>query len=309
MNTENSITFLIENLPNHVKFESTISDEKTLILKVKNNSKDCAMKIYSNQDDISISLFQNETMILKSLKHPNILELIEASECTHSKPELSNSYIMSPYCQNGTLYDLLIRRIHFTEKELRTYFHQLVDAIEYMHSQKVFHMDLKPCNVMVGDNYELMVFDFDLSIKKGESKFNTYGTQCYRAPELIFRKKSLNHEKCDVYSLGVVLFTMHNGCNEPFREENSKFDEFRSKFDHNPEKFWEAKQRFFAKYKKQVEWSVEFKELFENMVQRFPEDRWSIKKIKESSWFNGEVWTKEDMKEIMAKKYEESKSN
>lgn len=51
----------------------------------------------------------------------------------------------------------------FTEKIVRTYFHQLVDALEYLHKSGIAHLDLKPENIALGDKFMLKIMDFELS--------------------------------------------------------------------------------------------------------------------------------------------------
>jgi len=73
------------------------------------------------------------------------------------------------------------------KKLCRTFFHQLIDGIEYLHSQNLAHMDLKLENLVLGDDFKLKIIDFDLAISLTDEKNDQYGgagTKNYRAPEV-----------------------------------------------------------------------------------------------------------------------------
>ena len=70
------------------------------------------------------------------------------------------------------------------KKLARTYFRQLIDGLEYLHSQGVRHLDLKLENLLIGDDYQLKIIDFDLSYMSGDTQILTRGSKFYRAPEL-----------------------------------------------------------------------------------------------------------------------------
>jgi len=73
----------------------------------------------------------------------------------------------------------------------RTYFKQLVESLEYLHSHGVSHLDLKPENILIGEKFKLKLCDFDQAYYKADRKVMSRGTIHYRAPELKAEEEGL----------------------------------------------------------------------------------------------------------------------
>lgn len=104
---------------------------------------------------------------------------------------------------------------------MRTYFHQLVEGIEYLHNNGFAHLDLKLENLLFDKDYNLKISDFGHSIKiRNDTRtLKGRGTEGYRAPEVKhFVSGSLDPVKADIYSLAIVLFCMTYGI-KPYIEE------------------------------------------------------------------------------------------
>src|SRR5690606_5457236 len=96
------------------------------------------------------------------------------------------------------------------EKLVRTYFHQFVEGLEYLHSQGIAHLDLKPDNLLFGEDHKLKIADFDLSYICGDDSIRGKGTINFRAPEI----KDYECKKpfaADIYSAGIILFALMFG--------------------------------------------------------------------------------------------------
>jgi serine/threonine protein kinase len=92
-----------------------------------------------------------------------------------------------------------------TEIIARSFFHQLVEGVEYLHKLKIAHLDIKLDNLLLGHDFKLKLTDFDNSHFEGDTEIRARGSKNYRAPELNDRYC----EDCmaaDIYSMGVVLF-------------------------------------------------------------------------------------------------------
>ena len=84
---------------------------------------------------------RREVDALKSMQHDNIIQLKSIVQSTANEGEVS--MIVMEYAGERTLYDYVKRSGHFCEQLARTYFHQLLDALDYCHNCNIFHLDVK----------------------------------------------------------------------------------------------------------------------------------------------------------------------
>ena len=132
-------------------------------------------------------------------------------------------------------------QVKFSEKMVRTYFRQLISGLEYLHNQHIAHLDLKLENIMLNDNFELKIIDFDLAChcKDKGQKIISQGTQNYRAPELR-DKRVENYQVCDIYSAGILLFVFACDGILPFIESDDELfgQKLKEYMQNDPSKFW-----------------------------------------------------------------------
>mmetsp|Transcript_42189 Transcript_42189/g.55580 ORF Transcript_42189/g.55580 Transcript_42189/m.55580 type:complete len:117 (+) Transcript_42189:503-853(+) len=94
---------------------------------------------------------------------------------------------------------------------------QLLQAINHCHALDIIHRDIKPENIMVTKDDQIRVIDFGLAaVAKKRTLTEFAGTPYYMAPEVI---KHLYGRKSDIWSLGVILYTLTSGY-LPFQGEN-----------------------------------------------------------------------------------------
>jgi len=159
----------------------------------------------------------SEIKIHKSLRHTNIVGF------EHVFEDQENVYILLEICTNQTLNELLKRRKRLTELEVQCYTVQIVDALKYLHNNRVIHRDLKLGNLFLSDKMEVKVGDLGLATKlefDGEKKRTICGTPNYIAPEILDGKVGHSYE-VDVWSLGVIIYTMLVG-KPPFETPDVK---------------------------------------------------------------------------------------
>lgn len=243
--------------------------------------------------------FLNETRFI-GMSHPNVLSPLISSPITFppdSKSSGGQSYIMMDYASNNDMFNLIFeRKIKLEETLVRTYFHQLVAGLEYLHKIGVAHMDLKLDNLGLDKDFQMRIIDFDISYIHGDQTVQCIGTQCYRAPEIV-RKSCKDPYSSDIYSCGVILFIMMSGKNFPYVEEMASNDV--NLFDlmqEQPEMFWQAHEKLDAQVQN---WDSDFKTLFMGMVCGNHENRYKLNDIKENKWFNGQVYSREELTTIM----------
>lgn len=146
----------------------------------------------------------SEIKIHKYLNHENIVKFL------HFFEDNENIYILLELCKNQSLRDVLKRRKRLTELETKSYLLSLIHALMYLHTHRILHRDIKLANVLLSEKMILKLGDFGLATKleyDGERKKTICGTPNYIAPEIIDGNSGHSYE-CDIWSLGVVMYTM-----------------------------------------------------------------------------------------------------
>ena len=134
--------------------------------------------------------FKQEIVILQTLDHPNVLKLYEYFE------DSKNVYLITELCRGGELFDRIIENEFFSEKVAAKIFKQILQPLNYCHSQGIAHRDLKPENLLVNEDNVLKICDFGWTCESEiepdpdghlyEGQRNTFcGTLEYMAPEMI----------------------------------------------------------------------------------------------------------------------------
>lgn len=124
-------------------------------------------------------------------------------------------------CTNGSLTDLLRTRKRLSTAETRFYMHELLVGVQFLHSNQIIHRDIKLGNLFLSSEMRLKIGDFGLaaSVRDGDRKKTMCGTPNYIAPEILFN--ATHSFEVDVWSLGVVMFTLLVGC-PPFQTKDVK---------------------------------------------------------------------------------------
>jgi len=245
------------------------------------------------------------------LDHENVIRIDDCvDQRQFQKGDSENgysSYILTELARFGNFSEIINEcedDFEFSDPMARTYFKQLIDGLEHLHSQGVAHLDIKPENLLLGvgkknGDYCLKIADFDMSHIDGDKTLCGRGTRDYRAPELInadLRSTELDYNAMDIFSIGVFLFTLRFGY-LPFCEnrEVANLDLF-NLLQENPNKFWK-----FHQQQNQKNYIPEsFKELFSAMCSKNPSDRPTIEQIREFRWTkSGSFYKKDELKEKM----------
>ena len=157
-----------------------------------------------------------EIKIHKSCHHSHVVAF------EHNFDDEENFYILLELCQNQTLNELHMRRKVLTEIEVQCYIIQLVKALQYLHSHRIIHRDLKLGNLFLNDKMELKVGDFGLATKldfDGERKKTICGTPNYIAPEVI--NTNGHSYEVDIWAIGIIIYTLLIG-KPPFETRDVK---------------------------------------------------------------------------------------
>ena len=182
-----------------VRLANQIKIGEKLAIKIINKNK-----ITKESDIIRI---KKEISILKKIRHKNIIQIYEVMESNQ------NIYIAMEICEGKELFDYIIKNKKLKEIEACRIFRQLINGIDYIHSQGIIHRDLKPENILLDENMDIKITDFGLStfFIKGEYLSTPCGTPNYSPPEML-KGKEYDGEMSDIWSCGIVLYSMLTGC-------------------------------------------------------------------------------------------------
>ena len=145
--------------------------------------------------------YKREFSLLRKIQHKNIIKLHDIIIDNHQQ----NLFLVLDYYKNGDLAKFLNGR-SLKEKYCKKYLFQLRDGLEYLFSKNIIHRDLKPQNLLLDDNYNLIITDFGLakSYDPNEMLETICGSPLFMAPEII--KKKPYSIKSDLWSVGVIMY-------------------------------------------------------------------------------------------------------
>ena len=255
---------------------------KVWLVHHKDIDRDFAMKIIKKRKNRSNDEKEilNEIEILKKLDHPKILKVIDFYSTT------KKYYIITEYCPEGELFNEIIKVGKFDEGQAAFIINQILKAVTYCHKMNIIHRDIKPENIMITNRekngcLQVKLIDFGTAkiFEKGVQENKYVGSSYYMAPEVIKRKYD---EKCDLWSIGVILYILLTG---------------RPPFDGNDD------EEILENVKKGVydKWAYPFpllsahgKDLIFKLLQYDPKKRLSAEEAIEHPWFKTAEFKKKD---------------
>uniref|UniRef100_A0A803TRS3 Ribosomal protein S6 kinase A1 n=1 Tax=Anolis carolinensis TaxID=28377 RepID=A0A803TRS3_ANOCA len=149
-------------------------------------------------------------ILLRYGQHPNIITLKDVYD------DGKHVYLVTELMRGGELLDRILKQKCFSEREASSVLHTICKTVEYLHSQGVVHRDLKPSNILYVDESvnpeSIRICDFGFA-KQLRADNGLLMTPCYTAnfvaPEVL--KRQGYDEACDIWSLGILLYTMLAG--------------------------------------------------------------------------------------------------
>ncbi len=172
-------------------------------------------KIPTEEDKADV---RREISILWHLKgHPNVVAMHRAIEDRY------NIHIIMEVCNGGELFDRIVARGHYSEKDAATMTRTILQVLHHMHTLGVMHRDLKPENFLLADDTDqalVKATDFGLSVFfRPEQHFSEIvGSAFYVAPEVLKCKYS---KEADIWSVGVILYILLCGT-PPFWDDTEQ---------------------------------------------------------------------------------------
>jgi serine/threonine protein kinase len=236
-----------------------------------------------------------EADAMSKMDHVNIVKLHKFNEdallIKANGKQVPVAYLAFELITHGELFDYIAFSGAFSEKLARYFFHQLIDALSYLHSKGYSHRDIKAENLMLDSNFNLKLADFGFSIPltghDGSGQlYSSKGSPNYMAPEL-FTTKPYIGQKVDLYAAGVLLFIMV-ARHPPFKVAAMQDARYKL-FCFQNETFWKN----MAVGKPPETFSAELKGLINGLLAFNPSVRPSVAEIKSHQWYNGPTMSKE----------------
>nr|WOP32337.1 serine/threonine-protein kinase MARK2 isoform X10 [Galeruca daurica] len=229
--------------------------------------KEVAIKIIDKTQlsPASLQKLFREVRIMKMLDHPNIVKLFQVIETEKTL------YLVMEYASGGEVFDYLVLHGRMKEKEARAKFRQIVSAVQYCHQKRIIHRDLKAENLLLDSEMNIKIADFGFSNEfTPGNKLDTFcGSPPYAAPEL-FQGKKYDGPEVDVWSLGVILYTLVSG-SLPF--DGSTLRELRERV-------------LRGKYRIPFYMSTDCENLLKKFLVLNPAKRASLETIMKDKWMN-----------------------
>ncbi|OQS05391.1 calcium/calmodulin dependent protein kinase [Thraustotheca clavata] len=172
-----------------------------------------AMRVFDKErmsfdDEIDL---RTEIDVLLPLNHPGLLNVHEYFE------QDDTVYVMYDLVEGGDLFDRLIQKASYSEKEARDLIKMLLEAIGYCHENNVMHRNLKPENIMllsIFDSTYIKLTNFIFAASTNHEQTSICGAPDYIAPEILanMTMHSPYNAAVDIWSIGVIAYVLLCGC-------------------------------------------------------------------------------------------------
>lgn len=220
-----------------------------------------------------IEALTTEVAILKQMNHPNIMILHDFFQ------EEKYYYLVTEFMEGGELFDRIVEKSYYSEREARDLVKLLLESIKYCHDANVVHRDLKPENLLLtskDDDASIKLADFGFAKKiefDSAGLVTACGTPGYVAPEIL--EGHPYGKAVDIWSIGVITYILLCGY-PPFHDDN-----------HNAlfKKIKRGKFQYDSPYWDHV--SDDAKDLINKMLVTNPAERWTAAQLLEHKWVTG----------------------
>jgi len=271
------------NIKSHYTFKEKIGSGSFATVKrvVKNIDKvEYACKIIQktklNSEELAV--VHDEVEIMQKVQYKHCVKLHEIFETS------KNLYMVMDLLTGGELFDRIVSKGSYSEKEAARVVEIVAEGLKYLHSNGIVHRDLKPENLIYetdDDQALLKITDFGLAkFRAREMNLSTAcGTPGYVAPEVLEGKQY--GKEVDLWSLGVILYILLCGF-PPFYDESTAglYRQIKNGQYDYPDPYW-------------TEISDEAKQVVTGLLTVNPEKRWSPDKLLTTSWVTGDASGKE----------------
>ncbi|CAD8107865.1 unnamed protein product [Paramecium primaurelia] len=199
-----------------------------------------------SQSQKQLQYFEQEIQIYKNIQNDNVVSLIEEFR------EIDEIYCVFEYCSNGDLNNFLKNSI-LDEDEIKSIFIEILKGMKYIYQKGIVHRDLKIDNILIDENKVVKIADFGFAkyYSKNDILTSYCGTPATMAPEILNQEQY--DYKCDIWSLGVILYYMiyrkYHFSNKirSLIDLAKELENFQLKFDENKFKLSDMGKDFLSK--------------------------------------------------------------
>nr|XP_048315875.1 serine/threonine-protein kinase STK11 isoform X3 [Myodes glareolus]XP_048315880.1 serine/threonine-protein kinase STK11 isoform X3 [Myodes glareolus] len=228
-------------------------------------------RLHSRQGRLSSILCYREIQLLRRLRHRNVIQLVDVLY----NEEKQKMYMVMEYCVCG-MQEMLdsVPEKRFPVCQAHGYFRQLIDGLEYLHSQGIVHKDIKPGNLLLTTNGTLKISDLGVAealhpFAVDDTCRTSQGSPAFQPPEIANGLDTFSGFKVDIWSAGVTLYNITTGL-YPFEGDNIY-------------KLFENIGR--GDFTIPCDCGPPLSDLLRGMLEYEPAKRFSIRQIRQHSWF------------------------
>jgi len=174
-----------------------------------------AVKKHFPNGEESYNNFCVEAQIHAKLHHPNIVQLLGICETDHELLTLTE------FMPRGSLYGILSMQGELTPAQMVKFAIDAAQGMNYLHTVKILHRDLKSLNLLVDEFWNVKVADFGTSRQAANTMTQCAGTALWMAPEVV--RGSMYTSKADVYSFGIIMWELLT-CETPFGDTSNPYE-------------------------------------------------------------------------------------
>jgi len=180
-----------------------------------------AMKVLREdlaEDEIFLRRFRRESEILTRLQHPFIIRSYGLAQAD------GLAFLLMDFIEGSTLRkEIFNRKAPWPLEQVIAVMRPVCSALNFAHTQGLVHCDIKPANIMITTNGDVLLADFGIARLAESNTTATMvgaGTPAYMAPEQIWGQDPL--PQTDMYALGIVLFELLTGGERPFTGDHAQ---------------------------------------------------------------------------------------
>ena len=177
--------------------------------------KEIRKKGNGKNDEIVVNSLLAEANMMKKLDHPSLPRIVDIID------NGITIYVVMDYIEGGSLKDYVEANGYLSEKKTSGYILQVADALNYLHSFNILHLDIKPSNILIDSNERLVLIDFGISkrydLEGNQTSTTPVGISKGYAPIEQYQQGNISGftPSTDIYSLGATMYFLLTGETPP----------------------------------------------------------------------------------------------